>query len=319
MHWTRKGNMKRNLLILGTTAVLGVLSSFNSLAAMELKETTTAYLLNDKWKEVNNATYFQDGLADGWHEENGNTFYIINGNAVTLNIKIDGKWYFFDDLGTLIDESSQEYSEIIGLLSQMHEAKAKDDTSWEYAFDSITEYQQYKILDTYCQQYLYGSMDVGNAGFKFVGNKIMIDMENPRYAAERETEDFFKQFTIHESMSDARKVRIIHDTINKLFSYDHTLINLNSELLAAIKHKNKIVCAGYAGIFDLACKQYGIESEEVTGMANDGMGNAGMHAWNRVKIDGEWKYIDCTWDDASNSLTWFLKSKEFFGKTHFEL
>lgn len=87
----------------------------------------------------------------------------------------------------------------------------------------------------------------------------------------------------------------------------------------AFKHNNKIVCSGYAGIFDLACKKFGLESEEVTGMANDGMGNTGMHAWNKVKIDDEWKYIDCTWDDASDSLTWFLKSKEYFDKTHFEI
>ena len=311
--------MKRKLLIFGITAALGALSSFDSLAAMDIKETYAGYLANDEWKIINTATYFQAGLADGWHEESGNTFYMINGNATTLAMNIDNKWYFFNDLGTLIEEGSQEYSEITELLLQMHEAKAKNDTSWEYTVNSVTEYQKYMVLDAYCQQYLYSSMDVGNAGFKFVGNKIMIDMENPRYETERETEEFFKQFAINESMSDARKVRIIHDTINKMFSYDFTLRNSSSELLAAFKHNNKIVCSGYAGIFDLACKKFGLESEEVTGMANDGMGNSGMHAWNKVKIDGEWKYIDCTWDDAINSLTWFLKSKEFFDKTHFEI
>lgn len=120
-------------------------------------------------------------------------------------------------------------------------------------------------------------------------------------------------------MSDSRKVRIIHDTINRIFSYDYSLTNFSSELLDAFEHNNKIVCGGYAGIFDQTCKKFGLESEVITGMANDGMGNTGLHAWNKVKIDGEWKYTDCTWDDALNSLTWFLKSKEYFDKTHFEV
>lgn len=283
---------------------------------MEMKNFSTLYLANGEWKTIDTASYIQ-ALPDGWHEEDGKTFYMIGGNAATLTMNIDNKWCFFNDIGTLLEEGSKEYQEITGLLLQMHEAKSKNDTSWEYTFNSVTEYQKYIILDAYCKLYLYDSWDVGDAGFKFVDNKLMIDIESPRYETEKKTEEFFKQFVINESMSDARRVRIIHDTINKQFSYDFSLQNSSSELLPALKNNNKIVCAGYAGIFDLACKKYGLESEVVTGMANDGMGNSGMHAWNKVKIDGEWKYIDCTWDDASNSLTWFLKSKDFFDRTHF--
>lgn len=130
--------MKRKLLSFGIAAMLGVLSSFNSLATMELKETPATYLANGEWKIINTTTYFQAGLPDGWHEENGNTFYILNGNTVTSTIKIDDKWNFFNDLGALIEEGSKGYSKIIELLSQMHKAKVMNDTSWEYAFDSIT-------------------------------------------------------------------------------------------------------------------------------------------------------------------------------------
>lgn len=184
--------MKRKLLILGISAMLGVLSCFNSLAALELQETSAAYLMNGEWRTVNTAGYSQAGLSDGWHEENGNTFYFINGRAVTLSIKPDNKWYLFDECGVLLKESSQEYFKMIELLSQMHEAKAKDDTMWEYAFDSMTEYQKYIILDAYCKRYMFDSTDVGNAGFKFVDNKIMIDMENPRYETERKAEEFLR-------------------------------------------------------------------------------------------------------------------------------
>ena len=41
----------------------------------------------------------------------------------------------------------------------------------------------------------------------------------------------------------------------------------------------------------------GIECELISGTANNGNGTWVGHAWNKVKIDGKWLYIDVTWDD----------------------
>ena len=30
-----------------------------------------------------------------------------------------------------------------------------------------------------------------------------------------------------------------------------------------------------------------------------GTAKGGGHAWNQVKVDGTWYYIDCTWDDPT--------------------
>lgn len=62
--------------------------------------------------------------------------------------------------------------------------------------------------------------------------------------------------------------------------------NLKNGLL-----KRKCVCAGYADILRNALAMVGIESRYVSGKASDE-----AHAWNKVKLDGEWYNTDITWD-----------------------
>lgn len=55
----------------------------------------------------------------------------------------------------------------------------------------------------------------------------------------------------------------------------------------------KCVCAGYASAFKLLAEEAGLDSLVVTGMLE---GNIN-HAWNKVKIDGEWQVVDVTNND----------------------
>lgn len=305
--------MKRNFWLCGIVTVLSLASTFNSLAAMELKTHSASYQMNDKWETIEVNQYWQEGLPDGWYEENGKTYYIVNGSPVSLLYKINDKVYYFNEDGSLINEDSQEYLNLISLMSEMHNAKIQNDTTWKYDCSTMTDYQKYMLLYTYCKSYVPASYDLGDAGFKYENNCLMLDTESPRYDVEKTTDEFVQKFPINDDMSDERKVRIIHDKILDMFSYDYSYTNMSSDLKDALNNNNKIVCGGYAGIFDLVCEKFGLESKTITGM-----GEGELHAWNKVKVNGEWKYIDCCWDDTSSSHTWFLKSKEFFDQTHIE-
>ena len=48
------------------------------------------------------------------------------------------------------------------------------------------------------------------------------------------------------------------------------------------------VCQDYAELFEMMCIRSGIACALVSG---------GNHAWNRVYIDGQWLFVDTTWDD----------------------
>lgn len=54
------------------------------------------------------------------------------------------------------------------------------------------------------------------------------------------------------------------------------------------------VCSDYAELFRNMCIRAGIPCEYVSGKDKASGIN---HAWNAVYIDGQWLYVDCTWDD----------------------
>lgn len=70
----------------------------------------------------------------------------------------------------------------------------------------------------------------------------------------------------------------------------------------AVLGRRRAVCEGYSGLFESLVKAAGIEVAVVSGYAK-GVGYvAGTpvdatlhHAWNAVRVHGEWKLLDCTW------------------------
>ncbi len=65
----------------------------------------------------------------------------------------------------------------------------------------------------------------------------------------------------------------------------------------------KAVCEGYARAMQYLLHKCGIECAEVAGNTFEEDGSAGeAHAWNILKIDGEYYYMDVTWDDSSDTI-----------------
>lgn len=103
---------------------------------------------------------------------------------------------------------------------------------------------------------------------------------------------------ISPEMSDYEKELAIHDYIVTTTSYDYDRLHNDtipdSSYTAAGVLINKVaVCEGYSEATKLLLNLIGIECEIVTGFA----GNNTAHAWNIVKIDGEWYMLDTTYDD----------------------
>lgn len=59
------------------------------------------------------------------------------------------------------------------------------------------------------------------------------------------------------------------------------------------------ICLGYASTFQLFMDLTGIECITVHGTSHQ---NTSEHAWNLVKLDGEWYAVDTTWDDPVTSM-----------------
>lgn len=60
--------------------------------------------------------------------------------------------------------------------------------------------------------------------------------------------------------------------------------------------KGSAACEGYSRAMLLMLELLGMEAYIVTGNASNSSGFSGGHAWNKVRVAGEWYYLDATWD-----------------------
>ena len=84
---------------------------------------------------------------------------------------------------------------------------------------------------------------------------------------------------------------------------------LDAHSVAGCFFDGRVVCEGYAKLFEACLNARGVENRFVTGTAN-----GGGHAWNLVRIgDAGWYWCDLTWDDAPERTSgrlynYFLKT-----------
>lgn len=79
----------------------------------------------------------------------------------------------------------------------------------------------------------------------------------------------------------------------------------------------KVVCEGYARGYQYLCQRAGIQALYVEGTASNSAGGIESHAWNVVRIDGNYYLADPTWDDGMSAGSDAVFYKLFLkGSTH---
>lgn len=111
---------------------------------------------------------------------------------------------------------------------------------------------------------------------------------------------------------------IIENCEYKLVENDH---NYSSAYGALVN--GKAACEGYSKAAKLLLDMAGIENAVISGISKDEKGVSGAHMWNAVKINGDYYYLDCTWDDPVNEdgrdvkiYSYFNISDEMISATH---
>ncbi|HFI0562929.1 TPA: transglutaminase domain-containing protein [Streptococcus suis] len=102
--------------------------------------------------------------------------------------------------------------------------------------------------------------------------------------------------------SDYDKVRYFYEYIINQTDYDVNALTNDSlawkkQSVTSVLLDRKSVCAGYSRTFQYLCKLSDIECIYVSGMARDVDGTEFGHAWNLVKIAGNFYGVDTTWGD----------------------
>lgn len=93
---------------------------------------------------------------------------------------------------------------------------------------------------------------------------------------------------------DYAKVKYAYETIINKADYN-TQAEENQNIISVFLN-GETVCQGYANAMQYLLDQLGVQSFVVKGNAN-----AEAHAWNIVRIDGEYYYLDATWGNSTYS------------------
>ncbi|RXI74948.1 hypothetical protein DP127_01435 [Clostridium tetani] len=141
--------------------------------------------------------------------------------------------------------------------------------------------------------------------------------------AEKIAMDFVKKEIEGKNLSDAEKALKINDYLTKRAEYHHEGVQtyyLEDHIAyGVLSDRRKGVCESYAKAFQLLAEKSGLESIYVTGEGKNPTKDKGEpHAWNMVKVEGDWYSIDTTWNDigAGSRYDYFLKSDGDMKSTH---
>lgn len=108
---------------------------------------------------------------------------------------------------------------------------------------------------------------------------------------------------IKDKKNDSEKAYAIYYWLTNNIKYDVLGLksgNLGDLSPVGVLKSRLTVCSGYSRLFVALGKRAGLDVKEIVGDAKGygGLGGGG-HAWNAVKINGEWKLLDATWGAGS--------------------
>lgn len=232
--------------------------------------------------------------------------------------KNDSSLYYYS---LLDDVNKKYYDQISEAVAEETDAVVLEGISHDQAksiFISVrNDHPEYFWLEN---QYTYREYD-GSVEFIFEYNCTGGERKNRQQIIEREASQIVK--AMPASSSDYEKVKYVFESLVDQTTYDHdNTYDPKNQNIYSTFGDHLTVCAGYAKGTKYLLDQMGVECIYVTGMAGE------YHAWNIVKCDGAYYYVDTTWGDPTykegdfganydqTSYEYLCCSTEMLSRTH---
>lgn len=181
-------------------------------------------------------------------------------------------------------------------------------------------YEEAVALAPYQAGHLTGNSNIAMQG-KSGDMKITITVQyltelQKEYTVETELNREVANIRAH-NFTPIEKIKAVNDYIVAKTAYSENTISSPHSAYALIA-EGKAVCQGYALVAHQMLEKLGIETQYITGYVN---GNE-LHAWNLVKVDGQWYHLDTTWNDPTPNregvftYNYFLVNDQQLAKDH---
>lgn len=197
--------------------------------------------------------------------------------------------------GQLQEEEQELYLEILDALLYFRE----DVKLSSCDKDQISRIFQCVLNDHpeifYVEGYTYTEYTLGSLLKKITFTGSYSISREEATEKQRQIEDYVNQCLtgIPEGTDEYGKVKYVYEYLIHHTDYDASA--KDSQNICSVFLERESVCQGYAKATQYLLNRAGIFSTLVLGRVVGGEG----HAWNLVRIDGEYYYVDTTWGDAS--------------------
>lgn len=164
---------------------------------------------------------------------------------------------------------------------------------------------------------------VDSWSFSLRNNKLTINfnyrINKNQFIKSQEVAESIIKKKITNKMTDYEKELLIHDYIIDQTIYYDNQSDKSIFTIYGVFIENKAVCQGYADAFFYLCTLAGVEVKLVFGDVIGADKRPIPHAWNIVKIEGDWYQIDVTWDDPILVNGENIKIYHYFNITNEEM
>ncbi len=271
----------------------------------ELKKEAEEELLNESETADTESDTEDSATAEGSLLEEDKTELLPEGDSgeemslseeeiAQIRSEMDGLYAYshLNEEGQII--YAEVYAAIVNYYSNMKVSTTReDDLDVVYEF-VLRDHPEIFYVSSY--HYYYQTLNGEVVKILFSAN---YDYEQAEVMRRQELIQLYEDACFEGLPADADeyiKVKYVYDYI--IDNTDYVAGSEDNQNICSVFINGQSVCNGYAKATQYLLNDLGIESVLVDGTANgsDGTGN---HAWNLVKVDGEYYYVDTTWGDAS--------------------
>ncbi len=148
-----------------------------------------------------------------------------------------------------------------------------------------------------------------------------IDLDMSGLETADQITDWVIENYISSDMDEFEKALVLHDWLIGYSEYDGEAFGVidttyGKSMAEQLLQYGIGVCRHYASAYQVLLRKAGIKYEYVRGTT---YGGSGGHAWNLVRMEGDWYHVDCTWDDPNwgECRAYFGLSDEAISITHY--
>ncbi|MGN1147007.1 MAG: transglutaminase domain-containing protein [Lachnospiraceae bacterium] len=188
------------------------------------------------------------------------------------------------------------------------------------------------LADAFLEAYYQNPLILGVGGYRInrAGTAVKVAYDEDAATTCGKQEEIRKKISevvakiITDDMTELEKELVINQYLCETCEYDNAALdNAAQNNYAYVDEEfndsftaygalinGRCVCAGYAAAFKLLADAAGLESVVVTGTLEGNL----PHAWNKVRIDGEWEILDVTNNDNEFLVNALLNLPDEAGK-----